>query len=503
MANAFPPEPERDYYERISTLRAWLDGDPDELYRAYGSYGGTGLESTFTQRGGVFGAVRRFFMGEPPTSSGAHARVHVPLPDDIATTSANVLMGEPPSIKYLGSSESPPEVEELFDRGLGSKLHEASRLAAALGCAYLRTVWDDEVDEGKPWADVVAPDYVIPTFKYGRLVSGIVWRVVETKSGRVLRHLEEHLPGEIQHTLWRGDVSHLGEQVPLSEAGDFEDFPDGGVIKTGTQRLTLVHLPNKITEDERGASDFDGLEALFDQLDEVQSSWGRDVRLSKARLFVDETLWDSPGAGKGITFDGDAELYEKVQMGTDEARRPIEMVQFAIRGEEHERIKGDLKRQIVESAGYSPQTFGIETKGQGVTATEVTAKKQGTASTRKTKIGYALPAVKRIVEVLLDLTPDAPTGAEVSVVFGEYAPGNPTELAQVATSAVQAGIMSKKTAVQVLNPGWDELRIDEELALLAIEAKEAQMRASAAREEDSPGASDSDEPGALEENNDE
>jgi hypothetical protein len=97
----------------------------------------------------------------------------------------------------------------------------------------------------------------------------------------------------------------------------------------------------------------------MDSLDEVYSSWQRDVRLAKARLIVPQQYLDNIGRGKGAVFDPSREVYSPISMmasagGTND----IMANQFAIRVQEHQATAGEYINRIVQGAGYSGQTFG-------------------------------------------------------------------------------------------------------------------------------------------------
>ena len=60
--------------------KPWWSGDPDALRKAYA---GTSVRPSLAARGGVAGAVKRFFWGEPGNSRQGSTKLHVPLAADI------------------------------------------------------------------------------------------------------------------------------------------------------------------------------------------------------------------------------------------------------------------------------------------------------------------------------------------------------------------------------------------------------------------------------------
>ena len=61
-AVTWPPEDQRPIFQRLNEWQAWWSGDPDALRKAYA---GTSVRPSLAARGGVAGAVKRFFWGEP------------------------------------------------------------------------------------------------------------------------------------------------------------------------------------------------------------------------------------------------------------------------------------------------------------------------------------------------------------------------------------------------------------------------------------------------------
>ncbi|GGO54166.1 hypothetical protein GCM10012286_63290 [Streptomyces lasiicapitis] len=113
----------------------------------------------------------------------------MPLAGGIARASSGLLFSEPPKLVSDGTPTQ-ARLDDLMKSGLQPTLLEGGELCAALGGAYLRVVWDEEVSD-RPWIDTVAADRAVPEFWYGRLLAVTFWTVVESDdSRRVLRHLE-------------------------------------------------------------------------------------------------------------------------------------------------------------------------------------------------------------------------------------------------------------------------------------------------------------------------
>jgi hypothetical protein len=503
----WPPKDQEPILHQYATWAAWYAGDVDALAGIYSGDGAGGQDTTgfFASEAGGFkgtaqralSAVRRWFWGTRQKPSQPKTRLHVPMAGDIASASADLLFSEPPSITIPDpptppvpdGADPPPtppnptqdRIKQLIDDGTHATLLEAAEICAAMGGVYLRVVWDPAVRPGRPWIAAAQPDVAIPEWSWGRLSAVTFWRELARKGKVVVRHLERYEPGRILHGVYEGTVDELGRLVPLTDypetAGLAASLVDGNEVRTGATKLTAVYVPNmrpnRIWRStpaavHLGRSDFAGVEPLMDALDLVYSSWMRDVDLGKARLVVPREYMQSQGRGQGATVDLDQEVYEPINvMGSEDGKTQIEQVQFDIRVEEHERTVDHLKMKIVESAGYSPQTFGIGGE-VAVTATEVAAKNQRSYITRGRKTRYWAPELANLIEALLqvDVALFGTPGVIPQRPQIEWAPAvsvDPLAQAQTLRELHTAEAISNEQKVRTLHPDWDDTAVDEEV----------------------------------------
>ncbi|KAB8196237.1 hypothetical protein FH608_005530 [Nonomuraea phyllanthi] len=305
------------------------------------------------------------------------------------------------------------------------------------------------------------------------------WRVVEDDGQKVVRHLERHEVGSILHGLYEGDCDNLGTMVPLTEheatAHLAEAVDAEGAVETRIPYLTASYTPNiKPNRIWRnipaaaylGRSDIQGVEPMLDGLDEVYSSWRRDIRLAKARLIVPNAYLQNMGRGQGAGFDLEQELYEGIESMSEEGGLDIHPQQFLIRHEEHKATAADWLEQAVRGAGYSVQTFG----GEGdvaATATEVIARQERSYTTRAKKIGYNRRGVSDALVALLAIdavvfgsgvTPDRPT-----LEWPDGVATDPKALAETLNLLNQAEAVSTWIKVKLLHPDWDDPEVQEEV----------------------------------------
>lgn len=493
----WPPPHVAELAPKWAEWSAWYSGNTTALADVYGPT----LTGERPSRGGLLASIGRlgsdFFWGRRRANllKPAERRVHVPVAADLCQASADLLLSEPPEVAVVepepvtdaDGNETPAPGNEaraaLADRLeelTGADFHQAliagAEVAAALGGCYLRVSWDDDVVPGRPFLTITDQDQAAPEFAYGRLTAVTFWTVVHQDGQRVWRHLERHETdpatghGIIRHALYEGNSEYLGTLRPLTDhpstAGIAEALTDEDYIDTGSEGLAVIPWPNATPNRtwrrhpigrHLGRSDLDGLEGILDALDETYTNLQRDIRLGRAMLVVPRTMVEHNGPGRGVSFEQD-EVYSPVTAApgqADQARLPIEQVQFDIRVQEHEQAIALLWNTLIRSAGYSAQTFG-EGDTTAMTATEVAARERRSSLSKKRKSRTLVPALEQAVRKLLAV--DAvvfgsgvdPT-LEVEVALADGIEEDAKYLAEVAGLLESAVAASIETRVRLVN----------------------------------------------------
>lgn len=454
---------------------AWFSANPDRLAYRYQnrrrtdpSRFGPPANRPSQYRGGFIGTVARWFWGEPTPLGEKRANLHMPLARDIARTSADLLFSEPPALK-AENLKTQERLEELMDAGMKRTLIASGETTAALGGSCLRLVWDTDIRPG-PWISLVHADGAAPEFAHGDILKAVTfWNVLECEGQRVVRHLERHEPGVILHGVYEGTTDNLGKPVDLTAFPQTAKLLPARTLPIG-QRLACTYIPNSmIAPDWRdipgaaglGASDYQGAETFLSAIDETYTSWLRDVRLAKARILVPGSYLQSNGPGAGAWWE-DRELYAQLNIPPT-GDQGITLSQFAIRHEEHRSTIEDLTGRVIRNAGYSGGTFGDDSGGPAVTATEIKARNARSMSTRARKAELAATGIADIVEVLLMLeaSPLFPRMKRVEVerpdvVFADSVQDDIKTLAETAAALRQAEAASTEVLVGLVHPDWDE-----------------------------------------------
>ena len=490
----WPPPSWAENAKLITEARAWLTGD---IAAAIGSTSAEKTSEGWRRR--LANMLRR------NNQTGGVTRgpdQHVPFARLVAQTSAALLFGDPPLWTvpgaHVGDGDGQPdtptaEQQALIDAqdrllalseadGWISKLHQAAYVSSGLGGVVLRPVWGDTMM--RPTLTVVHHDRIIPTFLWGRLVEAILWRDVEVEvSGKIWRHLEVHTPGRVQHSLWYGDSSRLGERKGLgdhiSTKGLIGADNDGIIDLTpiiGPDALLVDYVPNLLPHPvtlspDIGGSDTAGLEGRMMALDEAASGWSADVRVGRSRLMIPEQfLIHGP---EGAAFDADQELFSPIRTSALDTDQKIEVVQFDIRAEAFAASKSDLMNELSLAAGYNPESVLWANSGAAMTATEVMSRDAKSRDTTNSKRSYFAPAMAAMALKMLQI--------EAYVYQSQVLPVQPVigwpEVDQVDDAAVAAtinvlsvaGAISTEEKVRTRRPGWTDPEVAAEVERIRAE----------------------------------
>lgn len=489
----WPPKALDDITPAINAWSAWYDGTPDalrEIYQRATAARFAPRDHPAQMRGGVQGAMARFWWGRPVNQMQERVdQLHIPIAADICQASADLLYAEPPTISFGDNTALDAAAQDLLDEDFFSTMSAGAEIGAALGGRFHRVTWDKTLSD-QVFASTVDADAAIPEFRWGRLVAVTFWTVVERSNSEVWRHLERHEldlagMGNVAHGLYVGTSEKLGRRVSLKDHSstallDPGTDADGYVLEGRTPGLLVTYIPNQTPQRRHawrrhplgrylGRSDLDGVEPLMDALDETYSSWMRDLRLAKSRIFIPDYMMRPGAPGSGAFFDNDREVYVPIRSAAPEdGDATITLNQFTIRVEQHKATADSLIQQILRTSGYSGQTFGETEDGAAVTATEIKARERRTYLTRDRKVRKEKPALESLIHKML-LTQKSVFGLSVeverpSVQFGDAIQESPLTLAQTALALDQARAASTKVRVALVHPDWDPEEVEAEAA---------------------------------------
>jgi A118 family predicted phage portal protein len=491
----FPPKPFDEVQKDMRMHNAWFTGSTADLENYYAQNQHT---RSVAAPGGGFGRIARFFWGRPNPQ--VNQKLHIPAAADLSRSFSDLLFSQRPKFSLSekdsgggGSTKKAAQqrLDALFNGDdTAAALLEAAEIGSALGGAYMRLWWDADIEQ-RVMLGSVSADRAIPTFRYDRLDAVTFWTVVMDENDTVLRHLERHERGRILHGLYEGDGATLGRPIPLDEseatawAAPLVD--SNSSIPTGVKGLTASYVPN-VRPNRRhrntaqlsplGRSDYDGLEPIFDALDEAYTSWMRDLDLGKARLFIDEGLVKNDGPGRGGSFDSEQSIFTKLRAGMGSAAdggSGVQANQFSIRWQEHSQTCAELLNVILRGAGLSSEGFSDSSLTVGVpTATEVNSRDKLSERTRDKKINYWKMGLRPLAMTAMEIDADMfGSGIQLSEIpdlrFPTRSTQSPAELAQSLSALHTARAISIYQMVVERNPDWDAEDITAEVKRIADE----------------------------------
>jgi A118 family predicted phage portal protein len=493
---AWPPPAVAPAYDAYRDWDAWYAGDPDRLGQVYANRSAARPKTRPGQAaGGLLGMVSRWLWGAPAPVGQRDGRLHVPLPADLAATSANLLFSEPPKLDHENAAVM-ARLEQLVEDGLATLLLHAAEASSALGDVYLRPVIDEDVHADRAFLTAVHADGALPLIRWGRLVEVTFWSTLYVDGDVHLRLLEHHEvvngAGRIVYGLHEGTADRLGRVVPLTEhsaaAYLAELVDEDGAQATGLDRLDVVRVPNAGPQrlwrtmpglKYLGRSDYCGNEQWFDALDDTWTSWMRDLRLARSRILVPEYMLRSLGPGNGATWDAEQEIFTALNAMPNKqgGEQGITMTKFDIRHQEHKATADAIVETALRHAGLSSQTLGEE-GDVAVTATEVQARERQSFTTRGNRIQTWRPAIADAVELLLEvefakrerLGGDRPEPVKVNVEFGDSVSESPETMARTLQLLHAAEAVSVETRVRWVHPDWDDIQVREEVARIKGDA---------------------------------
>ena len=217
-----------------------------------------------------------------------------------------------------------------------------------------------------------------------------------------------------------------------------------------------------------GRSDYQGQETLMDALDEVFSAWMVDIQIARGKIHVPSGYVKQIGENGKTKFNIDTMMYEELDIDPTAMTKPIEATQFEIRSEQFEKTCLNLLDRIITSAGYSPQSFGLNIQGRAESGTALNVRERKSFITTSKKQAYWEPVIKDMVKAMLtiyntELGGKITNELEVNVEFMDSVSNNLTEVSNSVKTLADAKAISTRTKVQMVHPEWTNTQVEEEV----------------------------------------
>lgn len=466
----FPPKQWQGIYYKYAEWSAWYASNTEQLINVYSDH----MCMPYTPE-------NKFNMNT--IKRDIETYLHVPIASDISATSANLLFGEQPVIRISEAQEknasasakaTQERLDYLLNKGeVYNKLIESAESASALGGVFLKPNWDtDFIDI--PIIDIVQVDNALPYFRWGLLESVLFHKTILEDKNKIFRLCEYHEKGKYYNALYVGSEDNFGKRISLQYLPQTAELEDE--VKTGINDIMVRYIPNikpnrMIRGSGLGNSDYQGNEGLFDSIDQVYTSWIKEIKLGQARIIVPEQ-WLERTNGE-FNFNVNKEIFTALDIDPLSAKgQGINQVQFDLRVDEHKTTVEQLIMQAVSDAGYSPQTFGININGANESGTALNIRERKSSITRGKKQIFFRQALQDILQMLLiiDKAIFKTPGIEPLTPSVEFQDSLEFNLEQTSTTIEmlnRAQAISTKTKVQMAHPNWSAEEIETEvLAIL-------------------------------------
>ena len=206
----------------------------------------------------------------------------------------------------------------------------------------------------------------------------------------------------------------------------------------------------------------------MDSLDEAYSSWSREMRLAKAEKVVPESWLEYNNRTGQFQYDTSKSTYTGMNVPGDEMDEP-KLIQPEMRVDQYEQTCLNFIERIISSAGYSPQSFGLNIEGRAESGTALRVRERKSLKTKAKKERYFREPLQDILQLLLKVDYEHFGNRSInpelkpSVTFADSIQDDPSEIAQSLQKLEQAKAMSIEAKVRYLHQEWSENEIEAEV----------------------------------------
>lgn len=321
----------------------------------------------------------------------------VPIAKELAGFSAALLFGEPPIITALESGDQAALDTLTENNRLDELLTASGEYVAVEGAGGLRVSLDDGVTGGVV-LDYIPGDRIIWRERFGRFTSGGVIVLEHREQNQTWRLFEDHDVGRVSRRLFKGNLTRLGDAVPLAEGPEMwrELKPE---TNTGLlDRATLTKWENK----PGSVSDLAGILPLLDSYDDGATLLRQKSAASVPIVAGHESLLDENDqfqSWRGILLRTPSDAMPETLIPADKL---VQILQADFPAEPMIAYLQHLRSQIVTAAGYSPESFtGEGTAGRADTGRALALRQTRTSHTRNSKATMTEKAVGEALGVAL------------------------------------------------------------------------------------------------------
>ena len=196
------------------------------------------------------------------------------------------------------------------------------------------------------------------------------------------------------------------------------------------------------------------------------SAWMVDVQIARGRIHVPSGYVKE--LGDKSRFNIDTMMYEELDIDPTAMTKPIEATQFEIRSEQFEKTCLNLLDRIITSAGYSPQSFGLNIAGRAESGTALNVRERKSFSTTNKKQSYWEDSLKELIQSMCMIKQAYLGGTfkcdlSINIAFVDSISNNLPEVSNSVKTLSDAKAISTDTKVRMVHPEWTEEQVEMEV----------------------------------------
>lgn len=447
---AWPPRRERDTHAKIKVWRAFRESDKDQLRPSGWSKGMTDNDT------------RRDYIVDP-------------LGERIPQVWADMLFGEDPHIVPVDAKDADRMAELIDANDLSSELQRAEWLCSSEGEVWWRVVPNDSV--GHAMIEFHSRLVVVPLWSGRTLQACAFASELERDDKKVIRYVEIHEAGYVRRMLYEGAPTSefIGTEVPLTNRPETAEWESEWVHGLD---ILAGRIVNKYGADTKaGVSDYDGLEDLMLALNETTTIGQENARLTaKQRAILPQRFLDTQG-----NFPRGAEILvsTEVDQDPDKVKNQVAMIEFEF---DAAALIAYIEHQtdvILTRARVAPQLVGRHTEG-AQTGPALKARVIDSVLAAQGKGKFWDDAAPKVILSAIQVENMSTSQGGLGLPWGNSEdfptfrrssslPEDEEATARRLSIEVTNEMLSRKTAIAMSHPEWDERRVQEEVDQIMLE----------------------------------
>lgn len=403
-------------------------------------------------------------------------RTHYPMPSMIANAFSSILFSNRPSFTIDSGSKARDKkhterLEEIFAvNDILSLLQESAQLQSYSGGVAFKINLDSTLTDVPLITAYPREKYNVHK-KFGQIVYIDFFDEFEKYTLR-----SRYGRGYISYTLFMGT-----KEVNLNVIPQTADLKDIAFMDTERNLIPFIfatEIPNK----GHGHSDYQGLTTSFHALDETYSSMVNYIRKTKPHIFITEDLVQKDAFGKPERFNEFDTVITMLDSTPDGTATQINREDIGVNVDGYLETFNALRNIILQKAGISPSTLGIESGGANASGEALNIRERASARTRTEKLSVWSERMDEFIYSLLlmdEIASDSTMSEGFVVVenmpdfvvksdFGSFHEKSMSEKVSIYKEAIASKLMSVRQGVEML---YGETLSEEEQMKLVIEIK--------------------------------